>query len=72
MRLRDGRTLRRREAINRGCGDRPLADSDIVAKFTDNATRLLSRDAADALCAHVLALEDAANASAWAAGLSAP
>src|SRR5262249_4066135 len=34
VRTRDGRTLRRREAINRGCGDRPLADQEIVAKFS--------------------------------------
>src|SRR5262249_3586126 len=42
VRTKDGRTLRHREGVNRGCGDRPLSDEDIVAKYLGNATRALS------------------------------
>jgi 2-methylcitrate dehydratase PrpD len=38
VRLRDGRELRRREAVNRGSADRPLSNTDIVEKFMSNAT----------------------------------
>ncbi len=38
VRLRDGRELRRREAVNRGSADRPLSNADIVEKFMSNAT----------------------------------
>ena len=33
----DGRTLRHREGVNRGCADRPLSNGEVVAKFFDNA-----------------------------------
>jgi 2-methylcitrate dehydratase PrpD len=49
----DGRSLRHREHVNRGCGDRPLAKAEILAKFHDNATRALAperaRDIAEAM-----------------------
>ena len=37
VRLRDGRELRKREAVNRGSADRPLSNADIVEKFRANA-----------------------------------
>jgi 2-methylcitrate dehydratase PrpD len=43
----DGRALRHREAINRGCADRPLSNEEIVAKFFDNADRAIERKAAE-------------------------
>ncbi|NKQ56876.1 MmgE/PrpD family protein [Amycolatopsis sp. K13G38] len=49
--LKDGRTLTRREDINRGHAERPLSHEDIRAKFTGNA----GAEAAE-VRAHVLAL----------------
>jgi len=43
----DGRILRHREAINRGCADRPLSNDDVVAKFFDNAGRAIARNNAE-------------------------
>jgi 2-methylcitrate dehydratase PrpD len=43
----DGRTLRHREALNRGCADRPLSNAEIVAKFFDNAERAVARQSAE-------------------------
>lgn len=46
--LKDGRTLTHREAMNRGCADRPLSNAEIVEKFTDNARlRLSARQTAE-------------------------
>jgi 2-methylcitrate dehydratase PrpD len=36
--IADGRSLRHREHKNRGCGDRPLKDSEIMRKFLDNVS----------------------------------
>src|SRR6202007_739111 len=57
----DGRTLRHREGINRGCADRPLSNDEIVAKFFDNADRAVPRPAAERMRDAVLAC-DRANA----------
>ena len=54
----DGRTLRHREAVNRGCADRPLGNAEIVDKFFDNATRTLSRDRAARVRDAVLTLDE--------------
>jgi 2-methylcitrate dehydratase PrpD len=43
----DGRTLRHREGINRGCADRPLSNDEVAAKFFDNADRAIAREAAE-------------------------
>ena len=64
VRTRDGRTLRRREAVNRGCGDRRLADAEIVAKFAGNARLSLSARQADAVREAVLGLDRATDARA--------
>jgi 2-methylcitrate dehydratase PrpD len=44
---RDGRTLRHREGVNRGCADRPLSNSEVVTKFLDNAERAVPRTSAE-------------------------
>jgi 2-methylcitrate dehydratase PrpD len=58
VRLRDGRTLRHREEINRGAPDRPLSNADIVAKFRGNAATALSPAAAARIEDAVLSLAD--------------
>ena len=59
--LRDGRVLMHREAMNRGCADRPLSNAEIIEKFTGNARmRLSARQAADVQEA-VLGLDRAAD-----------
>lgn len=55
--LKDGRVLREREAVNRGAEDRPLTESDIRAKYRDNALRRVSAAQADAIEQSVLQLE---------------
>ena len=42
--LNDGRQVRHREGVNRGCADRPLSNAEIEAKYFDNACRLLTRE----------------------------
>jgi len=69
VRTRDGRTLRRREAINRGSGDRPLSGDDIVAKYRTNAGRVLSAGHAERIRALVLGIETIADARDLADGL---
>lgn len=44
--LRDGTTVREREAVNRGASDRPLSREDICIKFRDNARRQVSPERA--------------------------
>lgn len=55
--LRDGRELRHREAINRGCADRPLSNQDIVAKYRENATTAVSPQRAERILQAVLELD---------------
>ena len=59
--LRDGRRLVHREALNRGCADRPLSNADIVAKFAGNAAMSLSARQAEEVREAVLGLEQAAD-----------
>jgi len=50
-----------REAMNRGCADRPLSNAEIIEKFTGNARmRLSARQAAEVQEA-VLGLDRAAD-----------
>src|ERR1043166_2566307 len=62
---KDGRTLRRREGLNRGCADRPLTNGDIGAKFLANAERAVPRAAAERMRDAVLD-SDRANVCAFA------
>jgi hypothetical protein len=64
--LRGGRTLRHREAVNRGNGERPLSETDIVEKFRSNAARAVSRDKAQAVESLLLSLDQAADVRALA------
>jgi 2-methylcitrate dehydratase PrpD len=64
---RDGATFTHVERINRGADARPLAASDITAKFLDNAQRVLAPADAQAVVEQVLALEEQPDLSAlWA------
>jgi 2-methylcitrate dehydratase PrpD len=60
--LEDGRKLVHREAMNRGCADRPLSNAEIVDKFTGNARLSLSAHRAEEVRKAVLGLEEAADA----------
>jgi len=61
----DGRSLRHREAVNRGNAERPLSNAEIVGKFRDNARHAVSQERADAIGDAVLNL-DRLNARALA------
>jgi hypothetical protein len=67
---RAGRTLRHREEINRGNGERPLTAAAIVEKFRSNATRAVSTECAARVEQLVLALDDLADARVLADGLT--
>lgn len=55
----DGRTLRHREGVNRGCADRPLSNDEVVAKFFDNAERAVPRTTAERIRDAVVGLDRA-------------
>ena len=57
--LRDGRVLMHREAMNRGCADRPLSNAEIIEKFTGNARMRLSARQASEVQEAVLGLDRA-------------
>lgn len=57
-RLADGREIRHREAVNRGCAERPLSEADIEAKFADNASYGVFSSRMKAIREAVLALDD--------------
>jgi 2-methylcitrate dehydratase PrpD len=67
---RDGRTLRHRERMNRGCADRPLSAADIEEKFRANAGRAISTSRAERIRDTVLALGDGISARKLAAALA--
>ncbi|WP_345812816.1 MmgE/PrpD family protein [Paraburkholderia sp. PREW-6R] len=54
----DGTQVAHREAINRGCAERPVSNEDIVAKFYENAQRSVSRSAAEQIAQAVLQLDE--------------
>jgi 2-methylcitrate dehydratase PrpD len=54
----DGTRVAHREAINRGCADRPVSNDDIVTKFYANAQRTVSRSAAEQIAQAVLQLDE--------------
>jgi 2-methylcitrate dehydratase PrpD len=68
---KDGRTLRQREAVNRGASERPLSNDDIVAKYRGNAALSLGTDAMQRIQAAVLGLAAAPSAAAFATALAA-
>jgi 2-methylcitrate dehydratase PrpD len=70
--LRDGRRLERRERVNRGAAERPLARADIEAKFHDNAALAVSRAQADRVLSLVMELERADRLDALCESLALP
>jgi 2-methylcitrate dehydratase PrpD len=66
-RLKNGREVRHRESINRGAGERPITNNEVVAKFSDNASLVMARDKAERIRDAVLALDSAPDARALAA-----
>jgi 2-methylcitrate dehydratase PrpD len=56
----DGHRLSHREHMNRGCGDRPLSEAEILNKFRDNAGRAVAPERARDIAETMLGL-DAAN-----------
>jgi 2-methylcitrate dehydratase PrpD len=64
-----GRTLRHREAINRGNGERPLSEAAIIDKFQANATRVIARARARQIEEMLLGLDGQADARAVADAL---
>ncbi len=66
---RDGRELAHRENVNRGAGDRPLSNGEIVDKFMDNALLAVSRSRAERICEAMLELDGVDDVSAIAATL---
>jgi len=67
----DGHSLRHREHMNRGCGDRPLAEAEILYKFQDNATRAVAPERAHEIGETMLGLDAAADLRDVARPLSA-
>lgn len=57
IRMRDGRTLRHHEKVNRGAGDRALGAADIEHKYFENASLAVGRARAEAICEAVLGME---------------
>jgi 2-methylcitrate dehydratase PrpD len=57
----DGRSLNHREHMNRGCGDRPLSEADILAKFRDNAGRAVAPERVTDILETMLGLDSAAD-----------
>ena len=69
VRTRDGRELRRREAVNRGSADRPLSNADIVDKFMSNAAYGASAQEALHVRKAILDMDEGAPARALADAL---
>jgi 2-methylcitrate dehydratase PrpD len=61
VRLRDGRMLEAREESQRGGPEMPIAPDEVIAKFRDNAARLMPPARVDALESAVLGMERARN-----------
>ena len=69
-RLKDGRVLEHREAVNRGSDANPLSSGDIEAKFWSNAARAVSRKKAEAVYDAVMTLDGADDAWTLARALT--
>jgi 2-methylcitrate dehydratase PrpD len=69
IKLKDGRTLKQREQINRGSRDKPLSRADIVEKFRATAARALQAHKVEQLIEDTLALEGASSAKRFAGAL---
>ena len=67
----DGSIIRHREAVNRGCPDRPLTDDEVSEKFHANATRAGLGHAADAAVRSLAGIEQAPDGPALVEALTA-
>lgn len=68
--LKDGRTLRHREHMNRGCAERPLSATDVEEKFRANALRAIAPARAERIRSLVLGLDSLTSARELSAALS--
>jgi 2-methylcitrate dehydratase PrpD len=57
IRMRDGRTFKHHEQVNKGAGDRALSAADIERKYFDNSLMAVSRARAEQIRDAVLGLE---------------
>jgi 2-methylcitrate dehydratase PrpD len=57
IKLRDGRSVRHHDKVNRGAGDRALSAADIEHKYFDNAALAVKRSRAEEIRDAVLTLE---------------
>ncbi len=62
--LKDGKTVRHREHVNRGAMDRPLSNGDIIEKYRGNAALCVNGSEIDKIQTAVLAFDDAKDAAA--------
>jgi len=67
IRLKDGGVMEAREESQRGGPDRPIGADEVMAKFRDNAARVLAPDRVSALERAILGLDHAGDVT----GLSA-
>lgn len=67
----DGRELRHREQVNRGAGERPLGEADVVEKFRGTASLALSDGRVEEVARAVLALDECDDVRDFAAVLRA-
>lgn len=72
IQLRDGRRVSHAERIQRGAAERPLAPEQIVAKFQDNAARVLPAGQVERLRNAVLDLDRAPDLGELCAALALP
>lgn len=68
--LKDGRVLRHREQMNRGCAERPLSAGDIDEKFRANAARAIASARAERIRAVILGLDSGVSAREFSAVLA--
>jgi 2-methylcitrate dehydratase PrpD len=61
--LHDGRVLTETEEYNRGSAENPMSESELRAKFDDNAADVLSADARDRLAQEIARTENLTDAS---------
>ena len=57
----DGRTYSDREDVNKGSSECPLSESEVVAKFMNNACRVMTRGRAEALMTAILEIDRVAD-----------
>jgi 2-methylcitrate dehydratase PrpD len=71
IQTKDGRTLRKREDINRGADERPLSVSDVETKFRDNVSLVAGKDVADRVLNAVMSLPTTKNSRDFVEALTA-